>query len=868
MIKKSKKGQPYKTEDNFPSLNTQMKQLYGGGLMSGVDNSVWIYGVVPMEAVTTAKTRADAVAAGNALSQVYQELANITPPGITKKRSQNKGNYRETHLLLLNTPKPYSPPRNHRNASYWANNYGNQWVNNRLLLIGVRVKSKVGGEDRDLKAIFNSIASTFAEGGEPVEDFYPDAGKVARIFRDAGIEIPTQEQINLANGYWDWDNVSEVTSLPHSDHIHFFRDAEGIRIANSVGKDNCFDWDQESTWTDSKGNAYLPGESSISFSYLDSMDLPDDLSAGHSVSRWVANMMARRVRVVSVRAKVEPCRNTYHELRAARKKVNSDLAQMFQTNQLSKSDVEERESRLGELDNVYSNPDGPATLIETSIVIGTEGHGLEYRAVPGVKIEPTSLRQLQAWQETMLTSGIVCVPKNYDFSVPVIANSGIQSLAVTGEDSGGALLGFTEVDRQPVYISATVASDEDAAPLMLVAGQTGSGKSMTMLHIADQFSREGRPQVIIDPKRGSFHDAAIVGDGRNENKVVPLGSLTGMDGIFDPIRFSPKRDEEELNDAITLAVGLLLELDPWGSVEAARSYEPILPRILRYGVIKGGADCIGEALEFAFDALGDAKVPAALVDPIIDAAENDPYFRSMCGLEHGGQSLAVGNGITYIRVGNTNIGTPAAGVAPRTLVERTACALIRMMVFASSAAVSGRSGVVHLDEAWIFLQSNPGEIDKLARLARSQLIFPILYTQKVSDALKAGIHGAIGRTLIMSIKDRREAEYACELVGIEQTPERLERITALQVTGSNSRTPNWNSMRPLFDPDSPRKVTRGAIGIYSDFYGRVANVEIMIAPEFLAKASTNPLDIAKRKELAAQEAIEASSLPKMKQLTK
>lgn len=841
-------------KDENSTTTTMMSRLYEGGLMQGIDGTGWLYYVVPMEAVTSAKTRRAAVAAGDAIAGVYQALAEMgTGIALNRSRKQNKGNYRRTHLLLINTPENYTPPAGHPNADYWYRNYGGVQVDKRLLLFGVHLKGTVGGENRSAKDILDSMVNTFVVGGTPLEEFLPDAKKIKAIFEAHGFEKPTRHQIDLANSYWNNQMNPEVVTIPHGEHLHFFAENEGIRIANSVGVGDCERWLEGSDQTNVYGETILPGESSISFSVVNDMEIPADTSSASAISNWVSNAIYQDARVVSIRASVEPCVNTYAELRSARRKVSADLQELYQFNKLSKSELEETEVRLANLDGMYSSPDGPATLIEVTIIIGTQGanSGRELN-IPGIRTTPALYRQLSAWEETMLTSGTICTSRNDDFAIPVIANSGIQSLSQCGEEGGGALLGFTEDDRQPVYISATVAADEDSSPLMLVAGQTGSGKSMAMLHIADQFAREGRPQVIIDPKRGSFHDAAIKGS-HPDNKVVPLGSLTEMDGVFDPIRFSPKNSEEELNDAIVLAVGLLLEINPWGTAERVASVEPLLARILRYGVIEGGADCIGAALLFAYEQHPSPNfAPWQIVGPVIDAAENDPFFRSMCGLVNGGRSLSVGNGITYIRVGNTTIGTPASG-KPSNLIERTACALVRMMVFASSMAVAGRNGVVHLDEAWIFLQSNPREIDKLARLARSQLIFPILYTQKVSDALEAGVHGAIGRSLIMSIKDRKEAMYACDLIGVERTEARITRITALGVMGAKGKTPNPNSMRPLFDPDQPRKVMRGAIGIYNDFHGRAANVEITIADEFLAKASTNPLDIAKRKALAEAE---------------
>lgn len=79
------------------------------------------------------------------------------------------------------------------------------------------------------------------------------------------------------------------------------------------------------------------------------------------------------------------------------------------------------------------------------------------------------------------------------------------------------------------------------------------------------------------------------------------------------------------------------------------------------------------------------------------------------------------------------------------------------MVFGSAMALTGRGGVIHLDEAWVFLGAGKAEVERLGRLARSQGVLPILYTQRVSDALKAELTGYISRSFILPIEDRIEA---------------------------------------------------------------------------------------------------------------
>ena len=170
-----------------------------------------------------------------------------------------------------------------------------------------------------------------------------------------------------------------------------------------------------------------------------------------------------------------------------------------------------------------------------------------------------------------------------------------------------------------------------------------------------------------------------------------------------------------------------------------------------------------------------------------------------------------------------------------------------------------------LDEAWVFLGAGRSEVERLGRLARSQQVLPMLFTQRVSDAINAGLAGYISRGIIGPIEDVGEAYAACELFNIEPTQERIARITAKAEMGSmdGGTAPNWNSMRALIQRDfrtgAVMKVHRGTIGIYADLSGRAIPVEITIPAAVLALASTNPEDIRRREEANRAAVLEAAS---------
>lgn len=377
----------------------------------------------------------------------------------------------------------------------------------------------------------------------------------------------------------------------------------------------------------------------------------------------------------------------------------------------------------------------------------------------------------------------------------------------------------------------------------LVHGFIPTHNTMVMLWAADQFARSGSPVVMLDPKASSDHSAAVLASG---GQVASLDSLTKADGVFDPLRFAISPEA-----GVDMAGSLLLSVNPWGS--QARDFEVPLMRALRYGV-DNGATCIGEALKMAER---NGKAPADLVRGALDLAEASPLFRACLGINPGTDALRVADGITLIKVGDTHLELPEPGIARADLTpqQRVAMALVRMMVFGSATALTGRKGVLLVDEAWTVLSAGRSEVERLGRLARSQQVLPMLFTQRVSDAVDANLTGYISRGIILPLSDPAEAQAACELFGLEPTPERIARITEKATIGGGDNShgasmaqPNWRSMRHLRDPNTGATL-RGTVAIYADLAGRAVPVEIAIPQSFIAMASTNPDDIRRRLEL-------------------
>ncbi|MHB1011219.1 MAG: ATP-binding protein, partial [Propionibacteriaceae bacterium] len=816
-------------QSTVPQWPTMIRSRLSDGRLLGVDNSLWLYRAVPMAPVAEARTPEEGVATAVPLMMAMDELAGLTPVRLAR-RASSRNNYRQVHVLLVNLPQRFVPPSGHPLRDYLATSFPNTPTDRRVLLIGVRLIAKVGGEGGVRRAV-DSIAETLTSGGTPLSDFDPDYLAVSSALGRAGLRTPTGEELRLASAWWNEGNAPDVPLLAQVDCLHVFTTTEAARAAHRAGPDA--DLSQLGA-----------GHHTLTFAAVSDLDLPF-VSPTDPRAHWVSELVTQGALAVSVRGKVEPTTVTRAELRRQRKRYIDDIRERVAAGKMERAEQSEQEQLLGEVEAVYATG-GPPTLIETSIVVGFNGFVPDMSELSRdltAHLLPMSYHQRSAMAETMLCSPVRANPHLQDLPTQSIAASGMPSLSTVGDPSG-AMVGFTESDRQPAWLDPMAATDQDTLPMALVAGATGSGKTLLMLWLADQLARIGNPAlrtdstpvIIIDPKPNSDHSAAVLAAG---GQVASLDDLASSDGIFDPIRFSAKAEV-----GVELAASMLMASNPWGT--KAADFESPLQYALHYGVTRG-ATCVGQALHIA---KMEGHAPPEMVDAAFRLAESSSMFRACFGINPTTDGLRVADGITLIKVGDAYLDLPAPGSVNQSLPQRIALALVRMMVFGSAMALTGRDGVVMLDEAWVFLSAGREEMERLGRLARSQRVFPVMFTQRVTDAVEAGLTGYISRGFIGPILDPVEAEAACTLFKLAPTDERLARITAKDTIGSGDSTaPNWSSMRALVDRGT-REVHRGSVWIYCDMSGRAVPVEVVIPPGFLARASTNAAEIRARVPVA------------------
>lgn len=806
-----------------PQWETRAKRPLSGGRLPGIDGSLWLWRAVPMSSVTDAVSIRDGLNVGVPLAQAYEELAAMarTAP----RRSMAKGSYRQTQALLVNIPavfeaNPDSPLRDYLNTQF-----AGMETMRRILLFGVRLRSTVG--NGGWKAALASVAETVQYGGAPLSDYDKDYQAVDAALSRCGFSVPDKQALHLADSWWDLGRSSAIPVTPHEEHIHFFHTSASARRAQKIDPIDCTSWTPDIS------------HSAISFAAVADFDLRY-AAASESIAQWVVPLLDAGARVISIRALVEPASNTRNVLRSQKEQYGRDLNERMEQGKMSRAELEEREAELSSVEAAYARG-GPATLFDTSVVVGFDGavEDIQSLAPQGLELSGMLNRQAAAWHETMLCSAVRANPMLHDLPASAVAYSALPTLSKVG-DRDGAFLGLTERDRQPSYVSSTAASEGDTLPLFTTLGATGSGKSLLMQLLVDQWRRERRPQLVINPKQ----DSSLV-DGIDADQQISFSDFATSNGGLDPLLIIEGRA-----DAVTKAVSMIAAVNPYGprlgEVMTDLSYA------INFGAERG-ARGTGEALRIALDA-GEAT--EELVRPVFRFAEVFPMFRATFGMGEEAHNVKMSEGTTLVEVGDTAFDLPKPGWNgdPSTLespTQRLSVNIIRMLLWGGMSALRGRGGVIHMDESWVVEKAAPGDLDQVGRLARQWNVLPSLYSQRATGQLEAGLKGYISRGLIGHIKDETEARAALSIFGLEGNKKMLDRITAPESLSGGAGL-NWDSLRPLRDDTGA--VVRGAVFYHIDLKGRVAPVEVRVPPEMLLRMSTNPEDIRRRREAQARAA--------------
>jgi hypothetical protein len=797
------------------------------------------------------------------LPLVFAKLALMAPQSV-RRRKTARAAYREYHLLSVNVPRPFKPPRDHPLAGFYAQAYRDQIVPARVTLFGVKLVPglKLRGTVLDqVKQVAGAALDQLGQDTRPDSEFDADADTIRQLLVSCGMRTPTREDIRTCEAWWSAGTSSDTPMLPHMDHMHGFdriSDALAAEQLTRVDRDgrDCTSWDDE-----------FPGEWGWQMACLASTSFNDE--SVHRLSdaaRWAAFLLRQGSAVVSMRGLIEPTTITRKEIKRNMARYESDLNTVGKAGKEAQTESVDAFVFHRDVEQMYARKrERPSpTSVETSVIAAIPGTSPDLceklLADQSVIFTPMINLQLQAMAEAQLCSPVRSNAVLLDLPTDVVAFAGCNDVSTAGDAPSArtALSGFTERDRQPVWEAPDASSTQDKPPIKLLFGDTGSGKTMLQQWLWWQWGHvenkhgELTPSVMVNPKAQSLARTAEWGGARR----LVVDSQRDGDGGLDPLGFF-----EDKESAITTAAGMLQDLYSGSPEQVAAAQLPLLEAV-RFGV-DHGATATGQAIHMYIDelqhqlAVETMPVRRSEIEHDIGVCDhmlrvtNQPQARAIIGsgAAASGAGLRVQQGMVLIEA-TGGISLPLnTDPALMNLSDKINLYVIRMILLAAMHALSGRQGVIFLDEGWVFLMGGKALMEMLGRLARSLGVTIVLGDQRVQQSSQLSDFVSGGYVLALKGKPvEGEPNSVLAFKTFELDPDwhgRAHRASlSLTIDGTpedqaSETTFNWESLRALVDPVT-RRVARGSVAYFKDLYGRCPTVEILLPSEFVKVASTTP----------------------------
>ena len=375
-------------------------------------------------------------------------------------------------------------------------------------------------------------------------------------------------------------------------------------------------------------------------------------------------------------------------------------------------------------------------------------------------------------------------------------------------DAKGVATGQTS-NGKPVYIDHLAAAADVSPPTTIVAGSSGSGKSMWAQWLVYQFHLQGVPGVLINPAMQPMYGLSQM----IAANVASLKNAEKASGGLDFFRWAP--DPKTAAEYATAYIALILDIDTRSDRDDARA-------ALQTGMqqaANAGVTSVGEAMQYVL------KLHPPLTKPFKSLWHSSSLFK-----------LAVGEpGTDYSMIGDAQGGSAWTIVemdrplnlqaSPFTLEGRLARSTMRLIVESAYESLAARGGgVLLVDEFHVMLKDEQSlaAFDRINRLARKFGVMPIFLSQYPKDfANELGDSDwQPSRKIALGQRERKNAEEALNFIGMEATEDRVNSVL-------NAR----------YDEDTGRP----PYGFMRDIQGRAGQISISPIPEwFIKEASTDP----------------------------
>lgn len=714
-------------------------------------------------------------------------------------------NNRNVHLVSITWDDLVTPPRENTEAlrEYQAGAFG-FLAPKRVLFVGVRLRSSLVDKDArkdkgpapkmsTARAMIDLVKGAIAEDVPDLAPYQRDIEHVTGIFERADAQVPTRHELDQLESWYNLGRGPDavIEELPTRLSVAGVGDLE---MAAVMRFDQPVMSSPDAQWA------------------LETISHPGD--APH---------------VISIRAELEPPNLTRARARRAQRRIVANMEEERKTQDLEKVELSQTFQQAKEVEDYLANSNRPmlagcSFVMAREITDATETYMDFLGQYYGIQMKALEHRQIQALEETLPCSSVRVNPFLQDVNVPMVSHAGLQSFSDLGDDTG-VFGGLIDPDGTPFFVDPLGAPRRNLPPVFGIFGDPGSGKTFFAQSVATQAALNGLPVIFVNPKGGDSLYGMV--DYAQELGVaaerVSMSALEEVPGAFDPFRYAPPTVAAEIAN-----VHILSALD---DVRDGLTLQERLA--LGSGLKRGalnGARCVWDALKYV-----PGEEAERLRSLVAQQMEASNMFSLGIALQPRPR-LDMTQRLTLVDF-DRDLGLPEGKTASEYSVsERISLAAVRLVIRASlEILIANGAGVLIVDEAWTFLSQAEGlaSLQRISREGRSLNIMPVFLTQRIADVVTKDLESYLSRVLVLKLNEKKEAETALRLCGLEPTDVRLAQIREFgPLPAENGRPARW------------------ARGIFRDLADRHAQVVLGPTPPEAADAySTHPEDRRRRADL-------------------
>jgi len=784
-----------------------------GGIFAGGSGGVWLYKALDPPPLLWSPREAQEAEA----SRLHFTLTELAAVARGTRWARFAGR-RRFHLLSLryhvraDTSGEPLPLQNFLDENIYS-----EQVPRRAVLLGLQLRSSLwagrragppGGDSESVMSVVRKVTDrVWLDSPESLAAYQSDINQIEQILYRQGFRDPTSKEMDVVQSWYEalpGDGICPVVEYPHY-----------IEVENPGGDNIFWQFAAVSGWRDR---------------------LPDE--------PWfaVANSVFENAWVISARGELELGSVTRVRAKAQRRKLDETRRQTEESGDYDRVEDEHLAAEIADVEEYYALNSQEPSVAEFSLLAGRrlfpdpdnpsrwasenqQTYADVLRETYNVQTVRLPYQQLSAAREVCPCAPIRIGsrrPCRHHVSLGVVTRAGFTAMSHLGDDRG-AHMGYALPDETEVRLDFGAASRENLPPMMLVAGQPGSGKTVVSQALLHQASLSGVNSIFVNPKGADTLSPLLTVTG-GEHAVIGADSTPGS---LDPYRYAPQ------DAATNIAMGFL---------------DILLPDMppMKLAQIEEGLRSADNPKCF-MDAVSAIRSEETR-EEIEQLRRSNPIVGLCIGntpgeFRLGGKAVRdIQQGVLLVEFsGDVQLPQAPTKVSEMSRAERFAVGAVGLLMQATTQLIvsarrgqkeSGTGSFLIIDEAWIMLSSkylSAAYLESLARLGRSLDVTVILATQRVSDVLDARMEEYLSRVLLMKLTSPEEQRRGLKLLGLD--PENSEYRRLMAESGSQ---------RYVDQSGQERRIP--PVAWMRDLKGRVGVIRCEFPPAQVDMYSTNPED--------------------------